>query len=46
VRPARGRHRSPFQFTKTPEVLRGMGAGELGKSESARRELRDKGLGG
>jgi len=35
-----------IQFTKTPEILRGMGAGELGKSESARRELRDKGLAG
>lgn len=35
-----------IQFTKTPEVLRGMGVGELGKSESARRELRDKGLAG
>jgi catechol 2,3-dioxygenase-like lactoylglutathione lyase family enzyme len=32
-----------IQFTKTPEVLRGMGL-ELGKSEAARRELRDKGL--
>jgi lactoylglutathione lyase len=31
------------QFSKTPEVLRGMGL-ELGKSESALRELRDKGL--
>jgi catechol 2,3-dioxygenase-like lactoylglutathione lyase family enzyme len=31
------------QFTKTPEILRGMGL-ELGKSESALRELRDKGL--
>jgi lactoylglutathione lyase len=35
---------SEVQFTKTPEVLRGMGV-ELGKSESALRELRDKGLG-
>ncbi|HEV2769572.1 MAG TPA: VOC family protein [Solirubrobacteraceae bacterium] len=35
-----------IQFTKTPEVLRGMGAGELGKSPSALRELRDKGLAG
>jgi hypothetical protein len=33
------------QFTKTPEILRGMGL-ELGKSESARRELREKGLAG
>ena len=32
-----------IQFTKTPEVLRGMGL-ELEKSESALRELRDKGL--
>lgn len=32
------------QFTKTPEILRGMGL-ELEKSESARRELREKGLG-
>ena len=31
------------QFSKTPEVLRGMGL-ELGKTESALRELRDKGL--
>ena len=33
-----------IQFTKTPEILRGMGL-ELDKSESALRELRDKGLG-
>jgi len=32
-----------FQFTKTPEILRGMGL-ELEKSESALAELRDKGL--
>jgi lactoylglutathione lyase len=32
-----------IQFTKTADVLRGMGL-ELGKSESALRELRDKGL--
>jgi lactoylglutathione lyase len=32
-----------IQFTKTPEILRGMGL-ELGKSESALRELREKGL--
>lgn len=32
------------QFSKTAEVLRGMGL-ELEKSESARRELREKGLG-
>ena len=31
------------QFSKTPEILRGMGI-ELEKSESALRELRDKGL--
>ena len=31
------------QFSKTPEVMRGMGL-ELEKSESALRELRDKGL--
>ena len=33
------------QFTKAPEVLRGMGLEELGKSEQAREELRAKGLG-
>jgi hypothetical protein len=32
-----------IQFTKAPEILRGMGL-ELGKSSSALRELRDKGL--
>ena len=32
-----------IQFTKAPEILRGMGL-ELEKSESALRELRDKGL--
>ena len=32
-----------IQFSKTPEILRGMGL-ELGKSESALQELRDKGL--
>ena len=31
------------QFSKTPEILRGMGL-ELEKTESAQRELRDKGL--
>ena len=31
------------QFTKAPEILRGMGL-ELEKSESALAELRDKGL--
>jgi catechol-2,3-dioxygenase len=35
-----------IQFTKAPSVLEGMGIGELSKSESARRELREKGLGG
>jgi catechol-2,3-dioxygenase len=35
-----------IQFTKTPEVLRGMGLPALRKSEAAQRELRDKGLGG
>ena len=34
---------SDVQFTKAPEILRGMGL-ELEKSESALRELRDKGL--
>jgi hypothetical protein len=32
------------QFTKAPEVLRGMGLGDLGKTERAREELADKGL--
>jgi catechol 2,3-dioxygenase-like lactoylglutathione lyase family enzyme len=32
------------QFTKTDEVLRGMGSGELEKSETALAELREKGL--
>ena len=31
------------QFSKTPEILRGVGL-ELEKTESAQRELRDKGL--
>src|SRR4051812_40198578 len=35
-----------IQFTKAPEVLRGMGLGELGKSEKALAELREKGLAG
>ena len=35
-----------IQFTKTPEVLRGMGAGGLEKTEKALAELRDAGLGG
>jgi lactoylglutathione lyase len=34
---------SEIQFTKTPEILRGIGV-ELEKSESALKELRDKGL--
>ena len=34
---------SEIQFTKTPEILRGMGV-ELEKSERALQELRDKGL--
>ena len=34
-----------IQFTKSPEILLGMGL-ELEKSESALRELRDKGLAG
>ena len=32
------------QFTKAPEVLRGMGLGGLSKSDAALEELRDKGL--
>ncbi len=32
------------QFTKAPEVLRGMGLGELGKGERALAELRAKGI--
>jgi catechol 2,3-dioxygenase-like lactoylglutathione lyase family enzyme len=32
------------QFTKTPEILRGMGL-ELEKTDAARAELREKGLG-
>jgi catechol 2,3-dioxygenase-like lactoylglutathione lyase family enzyme len=35
-----------IQFSKTPEVLRGMGLEGLGKTEAARSELRDKGLTG
>ena len=34
------------QFTKDAAVLSGMGLGGLGKSESARRELAEKGLSG
>jgi lactoylglutathione lyase len=33
-----------IQFSKTPAVLAGMGAGDLGKTEAALAELRDKGL--
>ncbi len=33
-----------IQFTKAPSVLRGMGLEELGKTERALDELRDKGL--
>jgi catechol 2,3-dioxygenase-like lactoylglutathione lyase family enzyme len=36
---------SEIQFTKAPQVLNGMGLEGLGKSESAQRELRDKGIG-
>jgi lactoylglutathione lyase len=36
---------SDIQFTKAPAILAGMGLEELGKSESAQRELREKGLG-
>ncbi|HEY6397931.1 MAG TPA: VOC family protein [Solirubrobacteraceae bacterium] len=35
-----------IQFTKAPPVLRGMGLDELPKTESAQRELREKGLAG
>jgi catechol 2,3-dioxygenase-like lactoylglutathione lyase family enzyme len=35
---------SDVQFSKTPEVLAGMGLDGLEKSESARREMREKGL--
>jgi lactoylglutathione lyase len=35
---------SEIQFTKAPPVLEGMGLGRLGKSGSAQRELREKGL--
>jgi lactoylglutathione lyase len=37
---------SRIQFSKTPAILDGMGAGELEKTEEARRELREKGLSG
>jgi catechol 2,3-dioxygenase-like lactoylglutathione lyase family enzyme len=35
-----------IQFTKAPAVLEGMGLDGLAKTESAQRELREKGLGG
>ena len=35
---------SEIQFTKAPEVLRGMGLGDLRKTEKAFEELRKKGL--
>ncbi len=35
---------SEIQFTKAPEVLRGMGLGHLKKTENALEELRKKGL--
>jgi lactoylglutathione lyase len=35
-----------IQFTKTPAVLGAMGLEGLGKTEAARRELRDRGLAG
>jgi lactoylglutathione lyase len=34
-----------IQFSKTDAVLRGMGLGDLGKTEAALAELREKGLG-
>jgi catechol-2,3-dioxygenase len=34
-----------IQFTKSPGVVGGMGLGALEKTEAARRELREKGLG-
>jgi lactoylglutathione lyase len=35
---------SDVQFTKAPPVLEGMGLADLDKSDSARQELREKGL--
>ncbi len=35
---------SDVQFTKAPQVLEGMGAGQLEKSETALKQLADKGL--
>jgi lactoylglutathione lyase len=37
---------SSIQFTKAPNVLRGMGLDHLTKSDSARQQLTDKGMGG
>jgi lactoylglutathione lyase len=37
---------SSVQFTKAPNVLRGMGLDHLTKSDSARQRLTDKGMGG
>jgi catechol 2,3-dioxygenase-like lactoylglutathione lyase family enzyme len=37
---------SDIQFTKAPEVLRGMGLNDLNKSDQALAEPREKGLGG
>ena len=34
-----------IQFTKAPNVLHGMGLDHLAKSEKAKKELADKGLG-
>ena len=33
-----------IQFTKAPQVLRGLGIADLEKTPAARRELRDKGI--
>ncbi len=33
-----------FQYTKTTEVLKAMGLGDLGKSDQALQELRHKGM--
>ena len=35
-----------IQFTKAPNVLRGMGLDHLTKSDSAKQQLTDKGMGG
>src|SRR6478736_5312375 len=37
---------SSIQFTKAPNVLRGMGLDHLTKTDSARQQLTDKGMGG